>query len=138
MILHKDDVNFRESIVRTSVYFKIVPDIIVKDYFVTLFLRTLKTNLPNFIFKGGTSLSKCYKAINRFSEDIDLSYYPINNGKVTQSTIKETNRKIRQTIEDLGFEYLNAVDFKSERKFQSFLVQYTYQENHTVVRDPCH
>ncbi|AWW27735.1 MULTISPECIES: nucleotidyl transferase AbiEii/AbiGii toxin family protein [unclassified Acetobacterium] len=138
MILHKDEVNFRESILRTSVYFKIAPDIIVKDYFVTLFLRTLKTNLPNFIFKGGTSLSKCYKAINRFSEDIDLSYYPINNGKVTQSTIKETNRKIRQTIEDLGFEYLNAVDFKSERKFQSFLVQYTYQENHTVVRDPCH
>lgn len=85
MILHKDDVNFRESIVRTSVYFKIVPDIIVKDYFVTLFLRTLKTNLPNFIFKGGTSLSKCYKAINRFSEDIDLSYYPINNEKVTQT-----------------------------------------------------
>lgn len=135
MILHKDEVNFRESILRTSKHFKIAPDIIVKDYFVTLFLKTLKTNLPNFIFKGGTSLSKCYKAINRFSEDIDLSYYPINNGKITQGTIKETNRKIRQTIEDLGFTYLNATDFKSGRKFQRFLVQYTYQENHTVVRD---
>ncbi|OXS24449.1 nucleotidyl transferase AbiEii/AbiGii toxin family protein [Acetobacterium wieringae] len=135
MILHKDEVNFRESVLRTSAYFKIAPDIVVKDYFVTLFLKTLKTNLPNFIFKGGTSLSKCYKAINRFSEDIDLSYYPINDGKITQSTIKETNRKIRQTIEDLGFEYLNATDFKSGRKFQRFLVQYTYQENHVVVRD---
>jgi len=135
MILHKDEVNFRESVLRTSGHFKITSDIIVKDYFVTLFLKTLKTNLPNFIFKGGTSLSKCYKAINRFSEDIDLSYYPINDGKITQGTIKETNRKIKQTIEDLGFEYLNAADFKSGRKFQRFLVQYTYQENHTVVRD---
>lgn len=25
-----------------------------------------------FIFKGGTSLSKCFNLINRFSEDIDL------------------------------------------------------------------
>ena len=135
MILHKDEVNFRESVLRTSGHFKIASDIIVKDYFVTLFLKTLKTNLPNFIFKGGTSLSKCYKAINRFSEDIDLSYYPINDGRITQSTIKATNRKIRQTIADLGFEYINAADFKSGRKFQRFLVQYTYQENHVVVRD---
>jgi len=121
MILHKDEVNFRESILRTSGHFKITPDIIVKDYFVTLFLKTLKTNLPNFIFKGGTSLSKCYKAINRLSEDIDLSYYPVNDGRITQSTIKATNRKIRQTIEELGFEYLNAADFKSGRKFQRFI-----------------
>ena len=135
MILHRDEVNFRESVLRTSEYFKIAPDIIVKDYFVTLFLKTLKTNLPNYIFKGGTSLSKCYKAINRFSEDIDLSYYPINDVKITQSTIKATNRKIRQTIEDLGFDYINAADFKSGRKFQRFLVQYTYQENSTIVRD---
>jgi len=77
MILHKDEVNFRESVLRTSGHFKIASNIIVKDYFVTLFLKTLETNFPNFIFKGGTSLSKCYKEINRFSEDIDLSYYPM-------------------------------------------------------------
>lgn len=29
---------------------------------------------PNLVFKGGTSLSKAYGAINRFSEDIDLTY----------------------------------------------------------------
>lgn len=52
MILHKDEVNFRESVLRTSAYFKIAPDIVVKDYFVTLFLKTLKTNLPNFILKA--------------------------------------------------------------------------------------
>lgn len=29
--------------------------------------------LHNIVFKGGTSLSKCHKAINRFSEDIDIT-----------------------------------------------------------------
>lgn len=26
------------------------------------------------VFKGGTSLTKCYHILDRFSEDIDLSY----------------------------------------------------------------
>lgn len=135
MNLHDDEVNFRESILRANEYFKIAQDIIVKDYFVTLFLKTLKTNLPNFIFKGGTSLSKCYKAINRFSEDIDISYSAGSKGNITQSTIKESIRKIKETIEELGFKYLNESDFKSGRKFQNFKVQYSYFEQHRVVRD---
>jgi len=26
------------------------------------------------VFKGGTSLTKCYQILERFSEDIDISY----------------------------------------------------------------
>ena len=37
----------------------------------TLYRSTLATALT---FKGGTSLSKAYKLIDRFSEDIDLTY----------------------------------------------------------------
>lgn len=29
--------------------------------------------MPDIVFKGGTSLSKCYHIIKRFSEDIDLN-----------------------------------------------------------------
>lgn len=49
--------------------------IIEKDFWVTLVLDYLfhKCKYKNyFIFKGGTSLSKCFNIINRFSEDIDL------------------------------------------------------------------
>lgn len=46
-----------------------------KDFWVCLTLRELFA-LPSFgeqlAFKGGTSLSKCWKLIERFSEDIDL------------------------------------------------------------------
>lgn len=51
------------------------PDMIEKDYWVSWVLNKifehekLKTIL---LFKGGTSLSKAFQAINRFSEDIDL------------------------------------------------------------------
>jgi hypothetical protein len=31
-------------------------------------------NGEHLVFKGGTSLSKAYKAIERFSEDIDVTY----------------------------------------------------------------
>ena len=33
-----------------------------------------KKDAPTLIFKGGTSLSKAFGAIRRFSEDIDLSF----------------------------------------------------------------
>lgn len=50
--------------------------IIEKDFWVCWTLRTI-FGLPNIgehiIFKGGTSLSKVWKAIDRFSEDIDIS-----------------------------------------------------------------
>ncbi len=49
--------------------------IIEKDFWVTLVLDYLfhKCVYKNsFVFKGGTSLSKCFNLINRFSEDIDL------------------------------------------------------------------
>ena len=47
--------------------------IIEKDYYVTLVLKEIATRNPDIVFKGGTSLSKCYKIIDRFSEDIDLN-----------------------------------------------------------------
>ncbi len=51
---------------------------IEKDWWVTLVLRAL-FSLPmreHFVFKGGTSLSKAWKLIQRFSEDIDIALSP--------------------------------------------------------------
>ena len=46
-----------------------------KDWWVTTVLRALFA-LPyaeNLSFKGGTSLSKCWNTIQRFSEDVDIA-----------------------------------------------------------------
>jgi hypothetical protein len=56
----------------------IAPAILEKDYWVCRSLDVL-FNLPDLgqhlIFKGGTSLSKVFRLIERFSEDIDLSFH---------------------------------------------------------------
>lgn len=51
-------------------------DVVEKDFWVCWSLDQLfshKEFRENFIFKGGTSLSKIYDVIQRFSEDIDLT-----------------------------------------------------------------
>src|SRR5690606_40797504 len=44
----------------------------------TLTLRALfqSAYAKHIVFKGGTSLSKCWKLISRFSEDIDIALAP--------------------------------------------------------------
>ncbi len=54
----------------------LTPIIIEKDFWVCWTLDRLSkidTLSPYLTFKGGTSLSKCYGVIKRFSEDIDLT-----------------------------------------------------------------
>ena len=60
-MLHKDRENFEQVILKVSEDTGIDASIIEKDYYVTLFLKRIVEVLPNIIFKGGTSLSKCYK-----------------------------------------------------------------------------
>jgi nucleotidyltransferase AbiEii toxin of type IV toxin-antitoxin system len=49
------------------------PAIVEKDYYVTEALRLIARDFGDVVlFKGGTSLSKGWKLIRRFSEDIDL------------------------------------------------------------------
>ena len=52
-----------------------------KDTIQSMILLKLSKSEEPFVFKGGTSLSKAYGLIDRFSEDIDLSM----NRKPTES-----------------------------------------------------
>lgn len=57
---------------------------IEKDYWVSQILRALAIDFSDdFIFKGGTSLSKCYRLIERFSEDIDILVLPRKRGRAS-------------------------------------------------------
>ena len=62
--------------VQTAERMRLSPQIIEKDFWVCWTLRELFA-LPDIgsmlIFKGGTSLSKAYRLIERFSEDVDIS-----------------------------------------------------------------
>jgi len=88
MILHKDRKMFRDSIQATAQHLDIPEVYIEKDYWVSLILKKLFTSeLSNqVVFKGGTSLSKCYNLIQRFSEDIDLLVFRIDDEADNQLT----------------------------------------------------
>ena len=53
-----------------------------------MFLEKLSNKVPNLIFKGGTSLSKCHKIIHRFSEDIDLTLDAQNQTQGNKRNLK--------------------------------------------------
>lgn len=75
MNLHDSQNEFKEAITATAQEFKVTETIIEKDYWVTYILKRISESdyKNNIVFKGGTSLSKAYKLIERFSEDIDLA-----------------------------------------------------------------
>lgn len=65
---------YQEAAARSTVIKS--PIIIEKDFWVCWTLKQLFSIpqlSPHITFKGGTSLSKCYNIINRFSEDCDLT-----------------------------------------------------------------
>lgn len=80
-------------------------NIIEKDFWVSWILKELfelKDLKNNLIFKGGTSLSKIYQLIKRFSEDIDLSIGKSLFGfKEDNDLFSLSNKQLKKYIEDL-------------------------------------
>ena len=75
MYLHKENKElFRDAILLTSQKLEVSEDIVEKDYYVTMILKKLSTIEYPVVFKGGTSLSKAFHVIDRFSEDIDITF----------------------------------------------------------------
>jgi hypothetical protein len=76
-----------------------LPAVIEKDFWVCWTLKRLFT-LPSpptgLLFKGGTSLSKVYHVIDRFSEDVDLSFDRHGLGFQGASDPLELKGKARQ------------------------------------------
>ncbi|MCC2624906.1 MAG: hypothetical protein K0R14_779 [Burkholderiales bacterium] len=59
---------------------QLLPIIVEKDYWIMHCLWGLQQQDIRFELKGGTSLSKGFNIIDRFSEDIDIQIYPQSGG----------------------------------------------------------
>ena len=97
MKLHTNTQDFNELIRLTATHFNILPEFIEKDYWITLILNRLSqsSHANSVVFKGGTSLTKGYRIINRFSEDIDIA---LLDEKLTGNALKTKIRKIEKSI----------------------------------------
>ncbi len=121
MNLHKNTQEFYDTLLALGDRLNTSPAIIEKDYYVTMFLETLSKRVPNLLFKGGTSLSKCYKIINRFSEDIDLTLDADNQ---TQGKKRNLKYEIIEVCNELGLELMNEADIRSRRDYNRYEIKY--------------
>lgn len=99
MKLHENKTLFRQAVQFTADQMKIPAIYVEKDYWVTYALHTIFNSEvgKDTVFKGGTALSKCYKLIERFSEDIDLVV--LRRVGETDSKLKSKIREVSKVIE---------------------------------------
>ena len=91
-----------------------------KDTIQSMILRGLaRCDLP-IVFKGGTSLSKAYGLIDRFSEDIDLSM----NRKPTEAEKRKVKNIILSVAEQLGLNLTNGDQIQSRHSYNKYVFEY--------------
>lgn len=108
MRLHKDIKLFKNSIRAASQFLEINQDFVEKDYWITLVLSHLsKSKFANeTVFKGGTSLSKGYNLISRFSEDVDIAIINDNNrsGNQIKVIIRTVEKEMTKELTEIQME----------------------------------
>lgn len=82
--------NFRDLLRIVGAELNIEPGLVEKDYWIMHVLYGLKQQGFQFELKGGTSLSKGYGIIHRFSEDIDIHIKPPVEMEINENP-KNTN-----------------------------------------------
>lgn len=103
MRLHESEEDFADLTEITARWVGIPAAAVKRDYYIVMMLQKLENSeyADKCVFKGGTSLSKCYPgSISRFSEDIDLTYIPRED-----LSSKQYDRQLKkvETIMSEGF-----------------------------------
>ena len=106
----------RQAINTVALNSGLPPSSIEKDWWVTQVLKALHS-LPyseHIAFKGGTSLSKCWNLIERFSEDIDIAIsreYLGFSGELSKTQISDKLRRAACTFvrEKMQFDVKEAL-----------------------------
>lgn len=87
-VLYRNTDEFDATIDAAAEELGISTTAVEKDYWVTEVLRALTIGHGgDFIFKGGTSLSKAYRIVERFSEDVDVLVLPGDRGRGATDTL---------------------------------------------------
>ena len=118
--LHENTEEFKNAVLFAADQNRLTPAAVEKDYYVTLILKGLKERLPFIVFKGGTSLSKCHKVINRFSEDIDVTI----DTKLSQGQMGKVKDAIKEVAEELGIIIPNIDETRSRRSYNKYMLAY--------------
>ena len=135
MNLYHDRAAFEELIIGAANELRIPTIIIEKDYYVTIALKSLSEKLDDMVFKGGTSLTKCYQLLDRFSEDIDLSY-TAESGTPGEARKRKLKKAVVATMEELDLPITNLAATRSRRHYNCYRAGYSSIFDQTVILKP--
>ena len=122
MYLHKENRElFRDVILLTSQQLEVSEDIVEKDYYVTMILKKLSEIEYPIAFKGGTSLSKAFHVIDRFSEDIDITFAE-HLGEARRKKLKYNI--LKPIADELGLDIRNFNSVESDKNLNHYNFYY--------------
>lgn len=123
MNLHENEQLFSEIVAIVAQIIGLPEIYIEKDYWVTKALKHLSefSRADEVVFKGGTSLSKAFSLIERFSEDIDLAIFTEGG---TQNFGKKLLKQVETAVTN-GLIYLKN-DARESKGFKFRKTVYKY------------
>jgi len=134
MNLHQNPDTFKYMIQAAADKLEIRDIFIEKDYWIsnTLYHLAKSKYASNVVFKGGTSLSKGYRLIDRFSEDVDIAiiHDPKMTGNQVKTLIKCVEKEMTQELHET--EIKGVTGSKGSRYRKSF---YQYEGIHKNQSD---
>ncbi len=124
----------------------ILAGLIEKDYWIMHVLYSLKKQGYNFQLKGGTSLSKGFGIIDRFSEDIDMHINPPAELGINENTKNSNPKNIRkkrdyydQLANEIKIDGIQSVvrdtEFDDSANYNSGGIRLLYKVHTQIARD---
>lgn len=117
MYLHDDADLFEEVVLGAAAELSMSEEFVAKDYWAMTMLAEVMKRSETLVFKGGTCLSKCYGAISRFSEDVDLG---IPYEHATEGMRRGIKRAVVESADALGVEISNLSETRSRREYNRY------------------
>jgi predicted nucleotidyltransferase component of viral defense system len=136
MNLHTDKELFDAAIKEASDYFGIKVYFIEKDYWISMVLKRLSEckYADAVVFKGGTSLSKGYKLINRFSEDVDVAVIPTpgTSGNQLKTLLRTVEKEIASDLKEIEVDGVTSKGSRFRKAVYQFPILPKKTQNVTI------
>lgn len=127
--------------VEAAARLRLTPPVVEKDFWVCWTLKrlfALDCVAGNLLFKGGTSLSKVYSLIQRFSEDVDLSIHrtSLGFGGDTDPANPDLSGKARKRQDEaLGEAARVKIDEEIQPELESAIAAYLGESGWSLMPD---
>lgn len=119
MYLHDNEEHLSQAVRAVSEAYGISEAYAAKDYYACTVLKEVLALDRDLVFKGGTSLSKCYGAIDRFSEDLDLG---IPHEHATEGMRKTIKKAVVEGTGAAGLAVSNLAETRSRRDYNLYRI----------------